>query len=69
MRIMKTPQVVYLLQEKVGDSPWQTLFYCNSDRVFKATAWADISPRDIAVEGFPVYRQIVSIPEKDFGKL
>lgn len=53
-------EVIYLMQERVGDSVWQTLVYATGKDWKDAAEWAKVCPRSIAVDGFPVYRRLVS---------
>jgi hypothetical protein len=55
-------EVIYLMQERVGDSPWQTLYYTDGMNWQRADEWSKVCPRSIAVDGFPVYRRLVSLP-------
>lgn len=53
-------EVIYLMQERVGDAQWQTLVYATGKDWQEAIDWAKVCPRSIAVNGFPVYRRLVS---------
>ena len=50
--------VIYLMQERVGDAAWQTLVYATGKNLQEAEEWAKVCPRSIAVDGFPVYRRL-----------
>jgi len=62
-------EVIYLMQERVGDAQchtaldaqWQTLVYATGKDWQEADEWAKVCPRSIAVNGFPVYRRLVSL--------
>lgn len=59
--------MIYLLEEKIGDSSWEVLGYCDTvvDKA-AAVAWSKVCPRSIAVDGFPVYRRLVSVALKEW---
>jgi hypothetical protein len=55
-------EVIYLMQERVGDSAWATLHYTTGMDWQRADEWSKVCPRSIAIDGFPVYRRLVSLP-------
>ena len=55
-----TDQVIYLMQQRVGDAQWQTLCYTTGADWQRADEWSKVCPRSISVDGFPVYRRLVS---------
>jgi len=57
-----TEQVIYLMQQRVGDAQWQTLYYTTGMDWQRADEWSKVCPRSISVDGFPVYRRLVSLP-------
>ena len=59
--------MIYLLEEKIGDSNWKVLGYCDTV-VDKAAAlsWSKVSPRNIAIDGFPVYRRLTLVRPKEW---
>ena len=59
---MNGDQVIYLMQERVGDAQWQTLFYATGNDWKSAVCWSKVDPHTLAVDGFPVYRRLVSTP-------
>jgi hypothetical protein len=59
-------QVIYLMQERVGDAAWQTLHYTDGTHWQRADEWSKVCPRSIAIDGFPVSRRLVSIPPKEW---
>ena len=50
-------EYIYLMDQRVGDGPWETLNYCLDE----CKDWAEVDPRSIAVDGFPVYRRLVKL--------
>lgn len=59
-----TDQVIYLLQQRVGDprGEWETVYYTTGMDWQRADEWSKVCPRSIAVDGFPVHRRLVSLP-------
>lgn len=54
---------VYLMQEKIGDGPWETLSYAGGKKYQRALEWSEVCPRSIAIDGFPVYRRLIMVLE------
>lgn len=54
-------QVIYMMQQRIGDAQWQTLCYTTGADFQRAEEWSKVCPRSIAVHGFPVYRRLVSL--------
>ena len=59
-------EVIYLMQERVGDSAWQTLHYATGMDWQRADEWSKVCKRSIAIDGFPVSRRLVSLPPKEW---
>ena len=66
MKNFKMDQVIYLMQERVGDSAWHTLHYTSGMHYQRADEWSKVCPRSIAIDGFPVYRRLVSLPPMEW---
>jgi hypothetical protein len=59
-------QTIYLMQERVGDSAWKTLCYTDGMHWQRAEDWSKVEPRQLSVDGFPVYRRLVVLPPKQW---
>ena len=59
-------EVIYLMQERVGDAEWQTLHFTTGMNWQRADEWSKVWPTTIAIDGFPVFRRLVSVPPKEW---